>query len=254
MDVKQSPLVSIITVVLNNKKTVEDTIKNIINQSYEKIEYIIIDGGSTDGTLEIINEYKEKIDKLISEPDKGIFDAMNKGIKIAKGEVISFLNSDDLYAGYSVIKKVLSTMKKFDVDSCYGDLIYVDRVNPSKRIRFWKAGKFERNNFKKGWMPPFPTFFVKKYIYEKYGLFNLDFPVVADYELMLRLLYKNNISTAYIPEIVVKMRTGGISKPSIINVIKNTLSCYRAWKANGLRPKTITFLLKPFSKVNQFLK
>lgn len=246
--------ISIITVSLNSVNTIEDCIISVVNQSYKNIEYIIIDGGSIDGTLDIIKKYESKISFWISEKDYGIYDAMNKGINSATGGIVGIINSDDFYANWSVIKEIVEFMSKEKVDSCYGDLTYVDRKNTNKIIRFWKSGKFRKSKFKIGWMPPHPTFFVKKQIYEKYGLFNLKFYMGADYELMLRLLYKHNISTVYIPKVLVKMRTGGENRPSFINVINNGISCYHAWKANGFRPKIIIFLLKPLLKVSQFLK
>lgn len=246
--------ISIITVSLNSVNTIEDCIKSVVNQSYKNIEYIIIDGASTDGTLDIIKKYENKISFWISEKDYGIYDAMNKGIKIAIGEVVGLLNSDDIYADNFVIEDIVEFITKKNVDSCYGNLTYVDRKNTNKIIRFWKAGKFIKSKFKIGWMPPHPTFFVKNQIYERYGSFDLKFHMGADYELMLRLLYKHNISTVYIPKVLVKMRTGGKNRPSFINVINNGISCYHAWKANGFRPKIIIFLLKPLLKVKQFLK
>lgn len=246
--------VSIITTVYKGVKTIEDCIKSIINQTYSNVEYIIIDGGSTDGTLDIIKKYMNSIAKVLSEPDDGIYHAMNKGIKIATGEVVGILNSDDIYADNYVIENVVRYLSENDVDCCYGDLVYVDKNDANKIVRKWIAGNFAKRKFEKGWMPPHPAFFVKNRIYEKYGSFNLKFPIVADYELMLRLLYKHDISTIYIPKILVKMRTGGKSNPSFNNVINNSISCYHAWKANGLRPKIITFLLKPILKVSQFIK
>lgn len=246
--------ISIITVVFNGTETIEDCIKSVDRQTYHNIEHIIIDGGSKDGTLEIINKYKDKIAKLVSEPDKGIYDAMNKGIKLATGDVVGIINSDDVVANESVIETVVKAMSDSNADSCYGDLVYVDGENIDKVIRFWNAGEFRRDLFRNGWMPPHPTFFVKKELYEKYGLFNLDFPVTADYELMLRFLYKYNVSTTYIPKVLVKMRTGGESRPGIINTAKNMLENYRAWKVNGLETNLLTFVMKPLSKATQYIK
>ena len=246
--------VSIITVSLNSTRTIEDCIKSVVNQSYKNIEYIIIDGGSTDETLDIIKKYANKISFWISEKDYGIYDAMNKGINLATGEIVGIINSDDIYADDYVIDKIVEFITKKNVHTCYGNLIYIDQKNTNRIIRFWRSGKYSKAKFKRGWMPPHPTFFVKNQIYKTYGSFNLKFPIIADYELMLRFLYKHNISTVYIPKVLVKMRTGGESRPSIINVINNSISCYRAWKENGLGPNPITFLLKPLSKMNQFLK
>ncbi len=245
--------VSIITVVLNNRKYIEDCILSVLNQTYKNLEYIIIDGSSIDGTVEVIRKYESQVSTLISEPDLGIYDAMNKGILKSKGEIIGILNSDDMYNNNDVIEKVVDCFRKSSVDTCYGDLAYVDRRDVNKTIRYWKSNCYRKKNFHRGWMPPHPTFFVKHDIYQKCGLFNLDFPLAADYELMLRLLYKNSISTAYIPTVLVKMRTGGSCRPSLNNTIHNIAENYRAWKVNGLKPNPLTFVLKPLSKTLQYI-
>lgn len=246
--------VSIITPVFNSENTVEFTTKSVLNQSYPNIEYIIIDGGSTDGTLDIIEKYKDKITKFISEPDKGVYDGMSKGIKFATGEIIGILNSDDVYASENVIELVIKTMEEKNVDCCWGDLVYVDRKNPDKIIRYWKSSEHEEGKFKTGWHPPHPTFFVKKWVYEKYGVFNLDFPISADYELMLRFLEKYKIKSCYIPKVLVKMRIGGQSSKNILNIIKGNIECYKAWKVNELRINPLRVFLKPLSKIPQYFK
>jgi glycosyltransferase involved in cell wall biosynthesis len=242
--------VSIITVVYNGKNTIEDCIKSVAGQTYPNIEHIIIDGGSTDGTVEVIKRYKDKFSYWVSEPDNGIYDAMNKGIKAATGDIIGILNSDDMYADNSVIESVVRTITENNVDSCYGDLVYVDRDDTAKIKRQWKAGKYKKERFKTGWMPPHPAFFVKKEMYKRYGYLNLNFPLAADYELMLRFLYKHEVSAAYIPKVLVKMRAGGTSKPGLYTV-RAIIENYRAWKVNGLH-YPITVLLKPFAKIYQF--
>ncbi|MEW6003433.1 MAG: glycosyltransferase family 2 protein [Bacillota bacterium] len=242
--------VSIVTAVLNNRNHLEQCIRSVIGQDYPDIEYIIIDGGSTDGTVEVIKRYEDKIAYWVSEPDGGIYDAMNKGIKAATGEIIGILNSDDFYADKHVIIDIITAITKNNTDSCYGDILYIDRYNLDKIVRHWKAGGFDREKFKKGWMPPHPTFFCKRSVYEKYGLLNLDFPLAADYELMLRFLYKYQIRAIYIPRILVKMRTKGISKPGLYT-LKAIIENYRSWKVNKLY-YPITLLLKPFSKIPQF--
>lgn len=243
--------ISIITASLNCVETIEECIQSIINQTYPNIEHIVIDGGSKDGTLDVVNKYKDKISKVISEPDKGLYDAMNKGIKFAQGDIIGILNSDDVYNDKYVLEDVFKAFISKGVDTCYGDLVYVDREDISNIIRYWKSEEYDKSKFKKGWMPPHPTFFVKKEIYKKYGLFNLDFPLAADYEIMLRFLYKHNVTTTYIPRVLVKMRVGGISKPGkyTLGAIKEN---YLAWKVNSL-DYPITLLFKPISKIKQFL-
>ena len=248
------PLISIITVVLNRKDTIECAIKSVLGQSYENIEYIIIDGGSTDGTLEIIKNYKDKIAKFVSGKDKGIFDAMNKGIKMASGDIVGLLNADDFYTTNNVIEKVVKTFQKKNIDCLWGDLVYVGKNNTDKVIRYWKFSEREEGKFKKGWMPPHPTFFVKKEIYEKYGIFNLDFPISADYEIMLRFLEKYKISSCYLPQIFVKMRIGGQSNRSFSNRIKGNIECYKSWKINGLRIHPFAIFLKSLSKIGQYFR
>jgi glycosyltransferase len=246
--------VSIITVVYNNKDTIKDAIESVLNQTYKNIEYIIIDGGSNDGTVEIIRSYGNKIDKFISEKDNGIYDAMNKGIKLATGDIVGILNSDDFYASNDIIEKVVNEFIEKKVDSVYGDLVYVDAKNTDKIVRYWKSKPFKEGLFKKGWHPAHPTFFVKKEIYDKYGIFNLDFKIAADYELMLRFLEKCKISSSYIPEIFVKMRVGGESNQSIKNIIKANIESYKAWKANDLKIHPFRMFAKPLSKVFQYFK
>jgi len=245
---------SIITVVLNNKLYIEDCIQSVLNQSYEEIEYIVIDGGSTDGTIEIIKKYGSKISRWVSKPDTGIYDAMNKGIQLATGEIIGFLNSDDIYAEGGIIGSIVACFAESAADTCYGDLVYVNCENTEKQVRYWRSGTFNKDKFRRGWMPPHPTFFVRRHVYEKCGSFDLNFPLAADYELMLRFLYKYEITTTYIPKVLVKMRTGGRSSPGLLNTAKAVFENYEAWKINDLPLNPMTFILKPFSKLRQLNK
>ncbi len=243
--------ISIITASFNSQKTLEHTIQSVLSQTYTNIEYIIIDGQSTDGTLNIIKKYKAKINSLISETDLGMYDALNKGIKLASGELIGFLHSDDFYSNNQVIENVINVFRTQNTDSVYGDLEYVSTVNTEKIIRNWKAGQFSMKELKKGWMPPHPTFFVKKRVYDKLGGFNLKHKIAADYDLMLRFLGKYKISTAYIPEVLVKMRWGGASNRSLANIIQKSKEDYIALKDNnigGLR----SLFFKNFRKLDQF--
>ena len=246
--------VSIITVVLNNVQHIEDCINSVLNQNYRNIEYTIIDGGSTDGTINLIKKYEKKIFQWISEPDHGIYDAMNKGIMKSSGDIIGILNSDDMYADEKVIEKVVDCFLDTYTDTCYGDLAYVDRNDINKIIRYWKSNSYNKENFRRGWMPPHPTFFVRREIYDKYAEYNLNFPLAADYELMLRFLYRHDVSAAYIPECLVKMRTGGSSRPGLLNTYNNMAENYKAWKVNGLNTNPLTFILKPLFKTLQYVK
>lgn len=249
--VLNNPKITIITAGFNSAATIRDTLDCIASQTYSNIEHVIIDGASKDDTLKIVSEFPH-VAKIISEPDKGIYDAMNKGIQLATGDIIGILNSDDFYADKYSLENVADAFIKYDVESCYADLQYVNEKNTSKVVRNWISGKFNRFNFLQGWMPPHPTFFVRKEVYEKYGNFDLELNSAADYELMLRFLYKQRISTYYIPKILVKMRTGGQSNASIKNRFKANREDKLAWKKNDLKPKFYTTWLKPIRKINQY--
>lgn len=244
--------VSIITVCYNSSETIESTIQSVISQDYSNIEYIIVDGKSTDNTLQIIEKYRSKISKIISEQDDGIYYALNKGIEAATGDIIALLHSDDFYSSPQIISKVVKLFIEQNIDTVYGDLQYVDRTEISKIKRNWKSGEYKEGLFLKGWMPPHPAFFVRTSCYEKYGAFNTSLRSASDYELMLRLLHKYKCSTAYIPEVLVKMRVGGKSNVTLINRIKANREDKKAWLLNGLKPGMFTLLLKPFSKLGQF--
>lgn len=245
--------VSLITVSYNSEDTLEDTIKSVISQDYPEIEYLIIDGKSSDGTLAIIEKYKHRIAKVVSESDQGMYDALNKGIEMASGELIGILNSDDFYIDKSVVSDIVLKIREKKADACYADLVYVDRLDLKNVKRYWKASRYRMNHFKWGWMPPHPTFFVKKECYNKYGKFNLNLISAADYELMLRLIHKHQISLAYLPRVIVKMREGGLSNTNILSRLRGNREDQKAWRINGLQPNFLTFFLKPFRKVWQFL-
>lgn len=225
-----------------------------MSQTYTNIEYIIIDGLSTDNTLEIVTKYKDKITKIVSEKDNGLYDAINKGIKLATGDIIANLNSDDFYIDNNVIADVVEKIEKENTDSLYADLYYVDAIDTNKVVRHWKSGNYKHGLFYKGWMPPHPTFFVKKSVYEKYGTFNLQLKSAADYEIMLRFIHKYKIKISYLPRVVVRMRIGGVSNVSLLNRIKANREDKQAWLINDLKPKPYTLLFKPLSKLGQFLK
>lgn len=244
--------VSIITVTFNSSATLEQTIRSVINQTYKNIEYIIVDGKSTDDTLKITEKYKNYISKIISQKDKGLYDAINMGIELATGDVIGILHSDDFYLGTEVIQKYVNVFEKEKCDAVYADLYYVDKENTDKIVRKWKSGIYHKNSFINGWMPPHPSFFVKKEIYSKYGKFNLDFKTAADYELMLRFILRDKISIGYLPEFTVKMRVGGKSNVSVKNRVNANLEDRMAWSINGLKPKFYTLYLKPLRKILQF--
>jgi glycosyltransferase involved in cell wall biosynthesis len=249
----KKPQISIITVCFNAVSTIQDCIESILNQSIP-VEHIIIDGCSTDGTIDIIEKYQSGLTRIISEPDQGIYDAMNKGIKLSRSNIIGILNADDLYYHSRVIEKVLHCFTTTKTQSCYGDLIYVDPINTNKIIRYWKSGSYNYRNFYWGWMPPHPTFFTKRTVYEKLDLFKLNFGSAADYELMLRFLVKHRISATYLPEILVRMRTGGTSNFSMTHRIKANRNDNLAWKTNNLTPLPWTILMKPLRKIPQYFQ
>jgi len=243
--------VSIITTTYNSAATITDTIVSVQKQTYPDIEHIIIDGASKDATLEIAKALDHK-GPVISEKDNGIYDAMNKGIQNVTGDIIGILNSDDFYADETVIANVVERFKETGCDAVYGDLVYVDGADTTKVTRRWIAGKYKRKNFLYGWMPPHPTFFVRKEVYDKYGFFNLQLVSAADYELLLRFLYKHAISAAYVPQVLVHMRTGGMSNQSVNNRLRANREDRKAWTLNLLKPRWYTLFLKPLRKVSQF--
>ena len=244
--------ISVITVCYNSAPTIRNTFESILNQKYSNIEYIVVDGSSSDKTVPLIKEYEPKFSgrmKWISEPDNGLYDAMNKGIKIATGDVIGILNSDDYYISNDVLSCVVKAITKENLDSCYGNLLYIKNNKP---YRYWRSGKLK--SFKLGWMPPHPAFFVKKSVYDKYGSFRLDCGVNADYELMLRFLEVYNITTKWIDRIIVCMTAGGKSNNGFQSRIKAVNDDKIAWKVNNMKPYFFTLIIKRLSKIPQFFK
>lgn len=243
---------SIVTPVYNDPR-ISRALDSILFQQYEgEMELIVIDGGSTASTQGVLQRYGKHISILVSESDKGVYDAMNKGVRLATGDVVGILNADDRYYDSFVLKDVADAFRDPKTDACYGDLVYVD--SQDRIARYWKSGQYYPLKFYFGWMPPHPTFFVRKYLYEQYGSFDLQYPIAADYELMFRLILKHRISLKYIPRVLVKMSLGGKSNRSLSNIIRANLEVWQAWRNNDLHFGYLVPLLKPAQKVVQFAR
>ena len=252
---KKKIKITIITVSRNSEKTINTTLKSVRDQNYRNIEHIIIDGGSSDKTLSIIKKFSH-IKKMISELDKGIYDAMNKGLVLASGDIIGFLNSDDFYINDNVLSRVANVfINNPSLDACYSDLIYVDSINVNKIIRFWQSTKFVSGLFAKGWCPPHPTFFVRRSVYERFGNFDLNYNIASDVELMMRLLEVEKINVSYIPELWIKMRLGGTSNKNFKNILIQNREVLHAIKNHNLSVNWISFFVyKIINRGLQFLK
>lgn len=245
--------ISIITVVYNNENTIEQAISSVSAQTYGDIEYIIIDGKSNDGTISILNKHRDKIDVFVSESDRGIYDAMNKGVSAATGELIGLLNSDDIYQDEHVISDVVAKfVNDPTIDIVYGDLVYVKKDDVSKVVRKWQSKPYGDNFFERGHVPPHPALFLTRKVYEKAGLFKLDFKLAADYEFMLRVFKKFNFRSIYYPRLLVRMRLGGATNQSISNVVNGNREIIRAWSVNGLKVPLLLMPLRIFKRLSQF--
>ena len=247
--------ISIITVCFNSAKTLQDSISSVVFQNYPSVDYIVVDAASKDGTSDILKKNSKYISQLVSEPDKGIYHAMNKGIALANGDIIGILNSDDFYANNQVLNSVAKAFREDSLlDACYSDLEYIDQVNSSKIIRYWKSSQFFLGAFSKGWCPPHTTFFVRRSVYERYGVFNLKYNIAADVELMMRFLEVHKIKTKYIPKTWVKMRMGGTTNKNFKNIWTQNQEILKALKRHGLSFNYLSFFThKLISRIKQFL-
>ena len=239
---------SVITICYNSQNSIKNTIESVENQTTNEFEYIIIDGGSTDGTLDIIKKHNS-VDKIISEPDNGIYEAFNKGIKNASGEIIGVLNSDDTFYDENSLKTIADAFDD-ETECVFADLIYTNYKNEIKRI--WKGSPFKRDLFKKGWMPAHQTFYCRKSVYEKYGLFDESYKIAGDFELMLRFLEKRNIKSKYIPKTLVNMKIGGVSNRSIKSKIDILKEEFRAFKQNNISVNKFSYILHKAKKIKEF--
>lgn len=238
------PLVSIVTAVLNAEAYLAQNIASVAQQDYPRVEHVIVDGGSRDNTLNIIHRFQDSVARFVSEPDQGIYDAMNKGIAMSAGEIVGTLNADDFYPRPDVLSEVVATFKRTGVDAVFADLVVVDRNNPQRILRYYDSTGFHPGRFALGWMPPHPTFFVLRKHYETLGLYHTDYKIAADYELLIRFLARHKLTYARIPRVLVHMRSGGISSRNIkSNWILNR-EIVRACRENGIRTSMPRLLCK----------
>lgn len=242
---------SIITATYNSSRTIAACVESVRMQTHAAVSQVIIDGRSADNTIGIIRSVPNRVALVISEPDQGIYDAMNKGIGHATGEVIGFLHSDDAFTDGKVIREVDELMTRTGADALYADLCYVRRKCPERVFRYWKTGEFVPGSFARGWHLPHPTFFVRSEVYRRFGLYDATFTIAADFELTLRFLEKHRISTCYLARPIVKMRHGGTSTGTLKNIILGNLECYRAFSRNGIPVSPLYFLYRSWPKAMQ---
>lgn len=245
--------ISLITVAYNSAKTIKDSLNSVADQIYPHIEHIVVDGASSDGTLELVRNHHNPNIRLVSEPDSGIYDALNKGIRRATGDVVGFMHSDDLFADAAALQRVAAAFADPLIDAVYGDLQYVRRDNRDQVVRYWQSGAFSRNRLGWGWMPPHPTFYVRRSVYERLGMFDTSYRIAADYDCMLRFLGAGGIRVAYIPHVLVKMRLGGESNRSLKNILQKSKEDFRALTSNHVGGVG-ALVWKNASKLGQFWK
>ena len=246
--------ITIITVCFNAANTINDTLKSVAKQKDVEIEHIVVDGGSKDQTLEIVKKYKS-VSVLVSEPDKGIYDAMNKGISLMTGDIVGTLNADDFYSSDLVLSEVEKAFLDPSIKACYGDLVYVKQDDVNKNVRYWKSGVYEDKLFRSGWMPAHPTFFVRKSIYERFGKFSLDYKIAADFELLFRLIEQSKIKIKYIPKVLVKMRMGGTTNRNLSNVITQNQEIIKILKDYYSDFSLVGFILRKLAnRALQYIK
>jgi glycosyltransferase involved in cell wall biosynthesis len=247
-----NPTVSIITASFNCDRTIAGTVHSVLSQTYPNIEYIIIDGSSTDGTIELIKSFGNKIQIFISEPDQGIYDAINKGIRLSTGDIIGILNSDDFFYDNNVIQKVVDAFENNDIDAVYGDVKFVDPANTSKIVRYYSSKHFNPGKFKYGFMPAHPSFYVKRELFEIFDYYKTDYKIAADFELLVRFMYVNQIRCKYIEMPFVCMRPGGISNKSILSNFTLNKEIARACRENGIRTNYLNIYSKYLFKMFEY--
>lgn len=236
--------ISIITVCFNSESTIVDTLRSVSSQSFQEIEHIIIDGGSHDGTIDLVKRHGHRVQKLVTGPDKGIYDAMNKGLVLAIGDYVAYLNSDDFYCDNTVIQQVVAAIQETGSDVIFGDLSYVQRENPKQRVRYWKSRAFKQGSFAKGFPPPHPTFFMKRELLVELGGFDLSYSLASDFDLMFRALEIKKYNSTYLPFEITSMRMGGATNKSIKNIIRQNQEILRCLRFHGVTVSTIGFVFK----------
>lgn len=245
--------ITIITVCFNSAATIADTLHSVAAQTYPEIEHLIIDGGSKDQTLDIIRLHGAHVKQLVSERDGGIYDAMNKGLRLSTGDVVGFLNSDDMLADPQVIERIARALVSPDIDAAYGDLVFVDPADTRRVVRFWRSGLHFKGACVRGWMPPHPTFYARRALLLEIGGFNQQYRLQADFDLMLRLFELRGVRSAYIPSVLVRMRTGGATTSGLGNVIRGNIEAARSCREHGF-PGGLRFILtKVARRLPQFL-
>ena len=243
--------ISLITVTFNAGSTIERCIQSVISQTYKNVEYIIIDGASADATLQIVNSYGNRIHRFVSEPDQGIYDAMNKGINFATGDIVGMLNADDYFSDTSVLAAIAGVFGDEAVQLAYGDLDYVNQLG--NIFRKWRSGRYTAGKFNWGWMPPHPTFYCRTTLFGEYGGYSLNYGTAADYELMLRFMHKYGLRAFYLKKVIIKMKTGGASNKNLSSRVKGFSNDFRAMRRNGIRSPFVTVLLKRLRKIGQYI-
>lgn len=243
--------ISVVMAVYNRRETVAQAVESVLSQTHTDVETILIDGASTDGTLEALQPYRQHLDVFVSERDDGIYDALNKGIERASGDVVGFLHADDLFAHRAVLARVAEAFADPQIEAVYGDLVYVRHDDVDRVVRYWRAGEFELGALRRGWMPPHPTFYVRRRVYQRLGLFDTRYHIAADYDLVLRFLGRGGIRATYIPQVMVRMRVGGISNRSLGSILRKSREDLDALRGNGVGGIS-TLLQKNFSKLSQF--
>lgn len=246
--------VSLITVCRNAAPVIAETLRSVLEQDHPDIEVLVIDGDSQDGTLLELAPYRSRIDVLVSEPDRGIYDAMNKGLRAATGDIIGFVNAGDTLMDPTVVSRVVERFRSSGADCVYGDIIMVDEADPTKVRRVWKSGAYQRTRFRAGWMPPHVATFFTKQVYDRLGHFREDLRIAADYEILFRFLYKHRVSAVHEDEVLVRFRLGGMSNGSMKRILLANLEVRRAWGLNGSIPPPLLVTRKLWSKVLQSLR